>query len=136
MANGRLSVVEVRESSTLTLSCRVVAIRPRDSDKARPRHRGAARLQLELSVFTSPSLSAQNNPMKHLFPKQTLLAFTLPWRLKNTYSAYNAFHLATSRSLGTATMADEPITVENYESLLPPFDPNGSGLFGLVDMGR
>ena len=72
--------------------------------------------------------------MKHLFLKQTLLALTLPWRLKNSYNTYNAYHA--TKGFSALIMADEAITVENYESLLPPFHPNGSGLFGLVDMGR
>ena len=72
--------------------------------------------------------------MKHPFLKQTLLAFTLPWRLKNSYNSYSAYHA--TKDFSAVIMADESITVENYESLLPSFDPNGSGLFGLVDMGR
>lgn len=72
--------------------------------------------------------------MKNLFRKQTLLAITLPCRLKNSYKTYNAYHA--TKGFSAVIMADEAITVGNYESLLPPFDPNGSGLFGLVDMGR
>ena len=73
--------------------------------------------------------------MKNLLLKQTLLAFTLPWRLVRNHST------TTTRTAAgverAAIMADqtEAITLSNYETLLPPFDPNGSGLFGLVDMG-
>jgi len=35
-----------------------------------------------------------------------------------------------------ADPTDEVITILNFESKLPKFDPNSSGLFGLVDMGR
>lgn len=74
--------------------------------------------------------------MKHLFLKQTLFAFTLPWRLGRNYTTTTT--TTNSRGASTAMMAaeTEAITVENYEALLPPFDPNGNGLFGLVDMGR
>ena len=72
--------------------------------------------------------------MKNLFRKQTPRAITLPCRLKNSYNSCNSYHA--TKGLSAVIMADEAITVENYKSLLPPFDPNGSGLFGLVDMGR
>jgi hypothetical protein len=31
---------------------------------------------------------------------------------------------------------DEVVTIDNFESKLAKFSPDGCGLFGLVDMGR